>query len=245
MLRLILSTQPVSLFETQPQIMLHVRPLTLQLYWTTYKTHVLLTASHLFSNKHAWLFASIFFFSNSKRFAVQTRGDTEWNFRKRSHHEIASWTSRVWEMSPFCHDMFTTTSCFTQRRANKAWLYGLASLVGNTSVASWRCIFSLSPSLTSEQLEEKPSISIFFNEPPISQVPGCSIPVGSLTEVLHWSAHVKQSGDPSSCQPSAQEHPQIWGTASMRSHAYLEPFAAPSKRPMKPGTPELCTSIRI
>lgn len=59
MLRLNLSTQPVSPFETQPQITLHMRPLILQLYWTTYKTHVFPTASHLFSNTHTGFFFTI------------------------------------------------------------------------------------------------------------------------------------------------------------------------------------------
>lgn len=243
MTRLNLTVQPVYPFETQLQITLHVRPLTLQLYWTAYKTHVLPTASHLFSNKHAGFLLR--FFYNSKCSALQTWEDTEQNFRKPSCHEIASWTSHVWEMSQFCHDMFSTTSCFAQRQTNKACLSGPELSVGNISAVFWRCIFFLPPFFTSGQLEKKPSISIFFNEAPISQVPGCSIPSCFVHKVWRWSAHVKQSGDPSSCQCSAWEQPQTWDTGSTRSHAYLEPFAALSKWPMKTGTPELCTSIRI
>lgn len=180
--KLRLSVQPVPLLKTQPQITFHMRPLT-ELYWTTYKTHVRPTASHLFSNKHR-AFLLFFFFTIASVLLWKPKETLSWILE--SHHVMKYPPEHlVWEK---CLRSVMTCSLLhlvlhnakQTKCAYLDWNHGLV-----ISLLSFGDIFFFFlPFFTSGQLAKKLSISIFFNEPPISQMPGCSIPVVFFHKVL-------------------------------------------------------------
>lgn len=209
-----------------------MRPLTLQIYWTTYKTHVLLTASHLFSSKHTGF---LLHFYNSKCFALQTWGDIEYGFRKPLCHET-TFSVLSWHV---CYHILVCTTQHNVRQTKHAYLYW--SHHGNISAVFWRCIFAfllsllqgnsrrnhLSPYfLMSLQLAKRlNALFQLFSSQGITLIPACEAAWRSLIlSVLcpRTTAHLRHGLREITCVWRAT-HCSRWTTH-------------------KTGAPELCTS---
>lgn len=185
-LRLSLSVQPVSILKTQPQITFHMRPLTYRFIGPPIKPmcgqHGF---SHFFSNEHRDFLPFFFFFLTIASVLLCKPKETlSWILE--SHHVMKYTPEHL--MCEKCLSSVMTCSLLHLVLHNAKqtkctyldWNHGLVmSLLSFGDV-----FFFFFPFFTSGQLAKKLSISIFFNEPPISQVPGCSIPVVFFHKVL-------------------------------------------------------------
>lgn len=179
-----------------------MKPVTLQLYWSTSKP---MCCQWLHTSLPISLLPVYFLFSQQQVFCFSKQRN-HWADFQESHHTMKQPPEPLMSQKHLSSVMTHSLPhlvLHSTRQTKHAYLDWNHRLVVVSSL-SFEDVFFLPPFFTSGQLEKKPSISIFFNEPPISQVPGCSSSC-FLRKVLCWSAHVKQSGDPSSCQHPAWE----------------------------------------
>lgn len=181
-LRLSISVEPVSFLKTQPQITFHVRPLTYSFIGPPVKPMhgQQLNTPFPISTE---LFCFIFFTIESI-LLCKPKETLSWILE--SHHVMKYPPEHL--MCEKCLSSVMTCSLLhlvlhNAKQTKCAYLDGNHRSV--ISLLSFGDVFfPFLPFFTSGQLAKKLSISIFFNEPPISQVPGCSIPVVFFHKVL-------------------------------------------------------------